>query len=82
MFLFIVCHSGRAPIFIFHKHVSLLETSISLIFLVCLTRLAALQMVIDKRGKLTKLELTKLEVNQMVTNDVGIDTMKIDEVGS
>ena len=30
--LFIVCHSGRATIFYFHKHVSLLETSISRIF--------------------------------------------------
>ena len=41
MFLFIVCHSGRAY---FHKHVSLLETSISLIFLVCLTRLHVMRL--------------------------------------
>ena len=36
--LFIIYHSGRATIFYFHKHVSRLETSISRIFLVCLTR--------------------------------------------
>ena len=39
MFLLIACHSGRAAIFYFHKHVSRLETSISNILLVCLTRL-------------------------------------------
>ena len=44
MFMFIVCHSGRATIFYFHKHVSWLETSISLIFLVCLTRLHVMRL--------------------------------------
>ena len=45
LFLFIDCQSGRATkYFIFHKHVSLLEASISLIFLVCLTQLHVMRL--------------------------------------
>ena len=65
--------------FIFHKHVSLLENSISLIFLVCLTHEVGSSANGNwQRGKLTKWELTKWEVDQMVIDDVGIDKMKID----
>ena len=41
---FFVCHSRRATVFNFHKHVSLLVTSTSLISLVCLTRLHVMRL--------------------------------------